>query len=183
MIATDGLLEFDVTLLERDYVRGSRLMVFDALKLSVPVFFLCGFVLYLIWNFAIYGIALATPYNMLVLLKGGLIALGFVLSGVILYYLFGVPRIARREFARMPFAGAPTHYRFDATGLHTHNDFGTEDLPYSMLGRTRVNRDLVMLGKGSTAAFTIPRDQLSKEDESALFDLLRERDLWKRPVP
>ena len=147
----------------------------------MPPIYLFGLAMYIAWNFILYGPILATPNNLLVLLGGGAIALGFTLSGLLLFYFFGLPALARREYARAPYLGSTTRYRFEVDRLRTQSAFGSDILPYDMLGRTLIGKDMILLSKGANAVFTIPRDQLSADQEAALLDLLIARDLLKGP--
>ena len=166
-----------------DYLHGTRRVLRRKVPPIAAAFLSIGIGAYVLLQFAIYGGALLTPYNLAVLAGGIAVFIGVMIIGLGAYYALAAPAIARRAFARMPFSRVPTTYRFDEDGLHTRNAHGSDDLPWEMLGEVYASRHVLLIDRGPNEAFTIPRDQLSPEVDRALFDLLRRHDLWKGSRP
>ena len=176
-------LRFTVTVTEADYLAGVRLMMRGLARRFLPPALAVGVGLFLLVQYLNFGDALATRHNMLVLLAGVAMFLAIPLVGLALFHFVALPAMARRQFAAQPYAAVPTTYEMDDTGLRTANAHGTDDLPWSMIGGASADRQVVLVRRGPTEAFTIPRAQLSAEDDAALMDLLRRHDVWKGSLP
>ena len=176
-------LRFTVTVSEADFLAGVRLMMRDFARRFVPAALAVGVGLFLLVQYLKFGDALATRHNMLVVVAGVAIFLAIPLAGMALFYFFALPPMARRQFAAQPYAAVPTTYEMDDAGMRTANAHGTDDLPWSMIGGASADRHVVLVRRGPTEAFTIPRAHLSAEDDAALTGLLRRHVVWKGSQP
>ena len=148
-----------------------------------PTALVAGTIVFLVGQYIKYGDALATQHNILVVLAGLAMFLTIPIIGLLLLYIFALGPVARRQFAAQPYIAVPTTYELDDAGLRAANAHGTDNLPWSMIGGASADERVVLVKRGPVEAFTIPRGQLTAEDEAALMDLLRRFGVWKGSKP
>ena len=91
-----------------------------------------------------------------------------VMCVLALYWLWCIPRAARRVWAEQPLMSAPVLYDFNANGIKVVNERETSDLLWEHIVKWDENDRLLLLSRTRLTFFCIPKSQIAPETLAAL---------------
>lgn len=95
-----------------------------------------------------------------------------VLAGLALYWLWCIPRSAKKLYSQNPSANTPYQFSFNSSGLKTIGKFQTADLPWSHIHSWLESNNLILLQQTPLTFFCLPKSQLGDENVTELKSVL-----------
>ena len=100
---------------------------------------------------------------MLADLVTGFVMAGFVLCVLALYWLWCIPRAARKMYEQYGTLGAPAHYTFDNHGFTSENEDGLSKVAWFRLYKWTEDHRLVLMYRTQGVFYVIPKTQMVVE--------------------
>jgi hypothetical protein len=97
-----------------------------------------------------------------------------------LWWLWCVPRSARRTYAEMQIEGLETSFEFDTDGIRIANALGTSNLKWEHLTNWAESERLMLLSRTQLMFYAIPKDQVDPAQISALRSALERQGVPRR---
>lgn len=91
-----------------------------------------------------------------------------VIAALSVYWLWCIPRSARKAWPQLHLDGLPTVHEFDETGIRIANDRGTANFEWHMLSSWTEDDRLLLMFRTKSMSHVVPKAQVSKEQLDAL---------------